>query len=297
MDVYATLSQMIDQSTNGDRQPVNGGSNQSTVAADNGRRFAAILRSKYLNAALGYMTRGYNVGDRRPVIETLRALVSKSTRMSDIEVCRKILTVLNKYPTAESGRIDERVKNIVAMIEPYRDSSGSNTQPTKAILDYGCGDGSISAALGAALGAERIYGVDILPECPAPIIYLQYNIKTIPDESLDLVTALVALHHIPNVGEVLTEISRVLRKGGLFLIREHDFDHSPSMFAFLDLIHVFVEVKNTGTSPKDLLDTREYWPRDTLTKKISETGFILKKSDKYPEPNPQGLYHSVYERA
>jgi SAM-dependent methyltransferase len=41
-----------------------------------------------------------------------------------------------------------------------------------------------------------------------------------PDDHFDLVTSLGVLHHIPNVSFVVSEIQRVLKPGGLFLLRE-----------------------------------------------------------------------------
>jgi SAM-dependent methyltransferase len=41
-----------------------------------------------------------------------------------------------------------------------------------------------------------------------------------PDKSFDLATSLGALHHIPNVSLVLSEIIRVLKTGGILLLRE-----------------------------------------------------------------------------
>jgi SAM-dependent methyltransferase len=40
------------------------------------------------------------------------------------------------------------------------------------------------------------------------------------DGAADLATCLGVLHHIPNAGHVLAEIARVLRPGGIFLMRE-----------------------------------------------------------------------------
>lgn len=40
------------------------------------------------------------------------------------------------------------------------------------------------------------------------------------DDSVDLVTSFGVLHHIPNVSHVLSELVRVLRPGGLIVIRE-----------------------------------------------------------------------------
>lgn len=40
------------------------------------------------------------------------------------------------------------------------------------------------------------------------------------DETVDLITCFGALHHIPNVGFILEEMVRVLKKGGYILLRE-----------------------------------------------------------------------------
>lgn len=42
----------------------------------------------------------------------------------------------------------------------------------------------------------------------------------LPDGSVDLVVAINVLHHIPNVTDVLREIFRVLKPGGILLVRE-----------------------------------------------------------------------------
>jgi SAM-dependent methyltransferase len=43
---------------------------------------------------------------------------------------------------------------------------------------------------------------------------------SLPDNAADLATCLGVLHHIPNAGHVLGEVARVLRPGGVFLMRE-----------------------------------------------------------------------------
>ncbi len=43
---------------------------------------------------------------------------------------------------------------------------------------------------------------------------------SLPDNAADLATCLGVLHHIPNAGHVLREIARVLKPGGIFLLRE-----------------------------------------------------------------------------
>ncbi|MER3127493.1 class I SAM-dependent methyltransferase, partial [Bacillus pumilus] len=53
--------------------------------------------------------------------------------------------------------------------------------------------------------------------------YLKPNISgelPFPENSFDLITCFSALHHIPNVRLVLSELTRVLKPGGIILIRE-----------------------------------------------------------------------------
>lgn len=95
-------------------------------------------------------------------------------------------------------------------------------------LDVGCNRGGITCALARHLGAQRVIGVDIVaPDVVAPEI--EYypasgNDNKIPlaDASVDLVTANMTLHHIPDVPGTLREIERVLRPGGHLFIKEHD---------------------------------------------------------------------------
>ena len=42
----------------------------------------------------------------------------------------------------------------------------------------------------------------------------------LPDGAVDLATCLGVLHHIPNAGHVLGEIARVMKPGGIFVLRE-----------------------------------------------------------------------------
>jgi SAM-dependent methyltransferase len=44
-----------------------------------------------------------------------------------------------------------------------------------------------------------------------------------PDNSVDLVLAISVLHHVPNVEHVVSELGRVLKPGGRFLIRDPVF--------------------------------------------------------------------------
>jgi len=89
------------------------------------------------------------------------------------------------------------------------------------VLDVGCGNGFIAHQLSAMLG-RSVIGIDLGSGAEAAIDYRQYDGARFPapDKSFDAVTLCYVLHHAQDVPIVLSEISRVLRDGGLAVIYE-----------------------------------------------------------------------------
>ena len=58
------------------------------------------------------------------------------------------------------------------------------------------------------------------------------------DESLDVVTCFIGLHHAPKdrLDGFVRSIVRVLRPGGMFILRDHDVQ-TPEMDSFVSLVH------------------------------------------------------------
>lgn len=95
----------------------------------------------------------------------------------------------------------------------------------------------------------------------------------IDDTSLDLVTCYPGLHHLrPDaVAPFVESIHRVLRPGGLFILRDH---HVPNieMERFVALVHT---VFNMGTSvdwPENAAEPRNFQPLDHWVRLIEEVG-------------------------
>jgi SAM-dependent methyltransferase len=99
--------------------------------------------------------------------------------------------------------------------------AGERREPT--LLDVGCWDGGLSRRCGAALGAQRILGVEVY-EGPASEaeeggmevarIDLEAERLPWPDASVDVVVCNQVLEHLKNVWLPMTEMHRVLRPGG-----------------------------------------------------------------------------------
>ena len=146
-------------------------------------------------------------------------------------------------------------------------------------LDVGCGDGTTTVAVGAKLRLtpEQILGYDIGVSMPQdeerdaaysskytrryfngkdfqagtvglsnkcgndPLRNEGSDFVALSDESVDLVTMVVVLHHCQpdvngNLGSLLKDVHRVLKSGGLFVIKEHDADSS-TFFLYLEVMH------------------------------------------------------------
>lgn len=127
--------------------------------------------------------------------------------------------------------------------------------PFGPVLDVGCGAGFLSNPL--AMRGFQVTGVDISVEslavaqrhdATASVRYVASDAYSLPfaDESFEIVTAMDFLEHVEHPKQVINEISRVLRPGGLFFY--HTFNRNPvSHFAVIKLVEWFV--RNT---PKDM---------------------------------------------
>lgn len=96
----------------------------------------------------------------------------------------------------------------------------------KRLLDFGCGDGSFLASLNDKVDAR--YGIDIdervivqtKDRFPAINFQVLKTEKRIPykDNFFDVVTLHHVLEHVNSESQVIKEILRVLKPGGLFLL-------------------------------------------------------------------------------
>ena len=103
----------------------------------------------------------------------------------------------------------------------------------------------------------------------------------IADNSVDLVTCFIGLHHAPaeKLDAFVDSIARVLRPGGLFIIRDHDVT-TPQMDAFVSLAHT---VFNAGlgvpweTNRKELrrFAPVAQWSRLLEQRRLRDTGARL----------------------
>lgn len=103
------------------------------------------------------------------------------------------------------------------------------------ILDYGCGSCKMVKYFSELCNQKEYWGVDIemwdgkhYEHSRSKNSKLHFKLirenKKVPfeEEYFDIVIISMVMHHIKNLDFVLSEITRILKKGGILIIREHD---------------------------------------------------------------------------
>jgi len=116
--------------------------------------------------------------------------------------------------------------------------------------------------------------------------YAPISSSNIPDNSIDLVTCYIGLHHVPldKLSDFVQSIKRILRQGGRLIVRDHDVS-SEKMRTFVSLVHTVFNA-GLGISWKDNINELRYFTSiSTLISYLQERGFtytgkkLLQKND------------------
>jgi FAD/FMN-containing dehydrogenase/SAM-dependent methyltransferase len=96
----------------------------------------------------------------------------------------------------------------------------------------------------------------------------------VADESLDLVSCYIGLHHIdpPKLEPFIASLHRVLRPGGVLVLRDHDVT-TPEMFAFVSLAHT---VFNAGLGlpwEENARELRHFVSIEEWVRRLKRAGF------------------------
>lgn len=204
-------------------------------------------------------------------------------------------TLYHQRPTEQRAaeRAGERVSHILRTLPlGVRISS---------VVDIGAGNAEITDVIAKQLSATQVYATDVYPASefikPSPgsiVQYIQINDEKLPflDNSVDLVTAFVVIHHIRNFPAMLKEIYRVLKPGGFFFIREHDVTN-PELVKYLDDVHRQFEPNPHEHS----VAKTYYWSRENLDDLLIRFRFQKVADFNYSKYNPQAIYHSMYKKS
>jgi hypothetical protein len=108
----------------------------------------------------------------------------------------------------------------------------------------------------------------------------------VPDASVDLVTCFVGLHHmrVQTLTPFLASVARVLRPGGVFIVRDHDVK-SEKMRSMVYLAHAVFNAGLGETWQTNCAELRYFESVDTWVSRLDAAGFddsgrrVLQKND------------------
>lgn len=158
-------------------------------------------------------------------------------------------------------------------------------------LDIGCARGHKTKAFAKELGIEKnnYWGTDIENWGPykQQEINHDFNFKYIlndgkldfEDNSFDICTCFLVLHHVENLSNIISEISRVLKPSGMLILVEHD-NHDDYDNLILDILHMlYGYIYDSNTNYISNPDYAQYY-------NWAEWDYIFKKKNfKYQKSN------------
>jgi ubiquinone/menaquinone biosynthesis C-methylase UbiE len=103
--------------------------------------------------------------------------------------------------------------------DPRAELLNNGLEAGKVVLDFGCGVGSYTIPAAQIVGDEGlVYALDIHPLANIRTI-LSNGDTALPDGSVDVVLLYDVLHSVPEKQALLEELRRVLKPGGLLLVK------------------------------------------------------------------------------
>lgn len=97
-------------------------------------------------------------------------------------------------------------------------------------LDIGCGNGKKTILFSKIFNIKNVYGTDINnwgpykknKDFPFNFKFILNDKLDYDDNSFDIITCFLTLHHIKNLDKIIIEIRRILKRDGIFILIEHD---------------------------------------------------------------------------
>lgn len=128
------------------------------------------------------------------------------------------------------------------------DFGASTCWTTRCLTQLGCAVTAVDvSATALAIGRELFRVLPLVGARPEPT-FLVFDGRHIdlPDESVERIACVDAFHHVPNPAEVLAELGRVLRPGGIAGFSEPGPNHSKAA-------HSQFEMKNFTVVENDVV--------------------------------------------
>ncbi len=231
------------------------------------------LNSSYYRSIVHYITKYHILPNRSKENDRILAIMRRGINgdCSDQMILSQMREYLSQFPLrSDRERTIERGETVLHVIGDHH---------VQNYLDFGCGDCKISHYIASRLQSGLVC-VDLKPDTD-----IITDIGVVTDQSVDLVTALMSIHHAGDC--VLHDLYRVLRPGGKLVVREHNYDETSQMRIYLNLIHIICECA----------DPVCYYSADSLCEKMQNIGLSRIYFEQMGGNNPQKIYHAVYQKS
>lgn len=268
----------------------------------------------------------YTLYNTNPVTRNrLNQLLFKFTYKSTANNYLDIVNIINSGVSDEE--FIEKLKKIVPKMESEMDSirrgKKFGDEWYKIIkpldikytnyLDIGCNTGSITVefAKNLQLKKSNIFGIDLewftekKIEPVSGFNFQVYDGLNIPfeDNKFDIITCSMVLHHVDKQNILLSEIRRVLKKDGIFFIKEHNATDN-NLENLIKLEHLLFDTLSLNTKYSDFLDYYFFkgLNKDKLKLLMKEYNFKqIKITDpiileKYYKFNPTKHYYHIWKK-
>lgn len=168
---------------------------------------------------------------------------------------QKLKTVnVDTYSQKSTSRGKKRAKDLKTL------TRGLIKQNFK-YLDLGCNDGNLTNAISDYFNFDKnnVYGVDVkewqgvINDCHVNnMFYINEELPKLPypNNFFDMITCFLVLHHNKQVNLIIEELKRVLKKGGILILREHNIDNyiTKEFVDFEHLIYICIESETIDVS-------------------------------------------------
>ena len=153
------------------------------------------------------------------------------------------------------------------------------------VLDVACGPGILSAAI--AKSAREVTGFDLTPEmlnkaaqrCAAAgvgnVSFREGNAAELPfaDAAFDAAVTRLSVHHFDRPARVMSEIFRVLRPGGRFVIADVISSELPSEAELMNAIEILRDPSHV-----------RMLPGSELSSLVKQAGFVIESGTTWDKP-------------
>jgi ubiquinone/menaquinone biosynthesis C-methylase UbiE len=180
------------------------------------------------------------------------------------------------YVTSEGHRKGGDLQTLVALA----DALG-----TELALDVATGGGHTANALAPLVG--KVTALDLTPEMLTAaekfikgnghenVEFVEGDAEKLPfsDETFDIVSCRIAPHHFPNITSFVSEVSRVLKTGGQFLLDDNVVPENKE----------FDEFYNTVEKKRDYSHFRA-WKKSEWLQMLENEGFEIQELYRFEKP-------------